>query len=200
DEIGRHYGFRVVTVLKMGCPLTLDATISDNDEGLYESCADWTPNALAALAGLSPDFVFTTASRPVGVLGPDVTPRQYVDLWRALGDPGIGELAIRDTPWINRGTGPERAGDCLGDGGTPEECGMSRVAAIAPIHPSSLPAAGLDSVRLIDLTDGLCSADGCPAVVGNVIVYHASHPLSATWVRSASGELARQMGPATGWW
>lgn len=200
DEIGRHYGFRVVTVLKMGCPLTLDATISDNDEGLYESCADWTPNALAALAGLSPDFVFTTASRPVGVLGPDVTPRQYVDLWRALGDQGIGVLAIRDTPWINRGTGPERAGDCLGDGGTPEECGMPREVSIAPINPSSLAAAGLDSVRLIDLTDGLCSADGCPAVVGNVIVYHDSHHLSATWVRSASGELARQMGPATGWW
>src|SRR5699024_12389271 len=101
----------------------------------------------------------------------------------------LGVLAIRDTPWINRGTGPERAGDCLGDGGTPEECGMPREVSIAPINPSSLAAAGLDSVRLIDLTDGLCSADGCPAVVGNVIVYHDSHHLSATWVRSASGEL-----------
>ena len=45
----KDYGFRVVTVLKMGCPLTLDATVSDGGEQLYESCAEWTPEALAAL-------------------------------------------------------------------------------------------------------------------------------------------------------
>lgn len=55
-------------------------------------------------------------------------------------------------------------------------------------------------MRLLDLTDGLCDPEVCPAVVGNVIVYHDSHHLSGSWVRSASGELARQMGPATGWW
>ena len=200
DEVGRHYGFRVVTVLKMGCPLTLDATVSDSNEQLYESCTEWTPEALASLIGLQPEFVFTTATRPVGVMGPDITPRQYVDLWRALGDQGIGVLAIRDTPWLNNGRGPIRAGDCLGDGGTPEECGMPRERSISPINPASLAAAGLDNVRLIDLTDGLCDTGNCPVVVGNVIVYHDSHHLSGSWVRSASGELARQMGPATGWW
>ncbi|MBC7295414.1 MULTISPECIES: acyltransferase family protein [Dietzia] len=200
DEVGRHYGFRVVTVLKMGCPLTLDASVSDSDELLYESCAEWTPAALAALVGLAPDFVFTTATRPVGVVGPDVTPRQYVDLWRALDQQGIGVIAVRDTPWLNQGRGPIRAGDCLGDGGTPEECGMPRERSIAPINPAGLAGAGIDSVRLIDLTDGLCDPANCPVVVGNVIVYHDSHHLSGSWVRSASGELARQMGPATGWW
>ena len=200
DEVGRHYGFRVVTVLKMGCPLTLDATVSDNDELLYESCAEWTPKALGAVAGLQPDFVFTTATRPVGVMGPDVAPRQYVDLWRALGEQGINVIAIRDTPWLNNGRGPIRASDCLGDGGTPEECGMPRERSISPINPASLAAAGLDNVRLIDLTDGLCDPESCPVVVGNVIVYHDSHHLSGSWVRSASGELARQLGPATGWW
>ena len=200
DEVGKHYGFRVVTVLKMGCPLTLDATVSDSDEMLYESCAEWTPEALAALAGLQPDFVFTTATRPVGAVGPDIAPRQYVDLWHALGEQGIGVIAIRDTPWLNNGRGPIRASDCLGDGGTPEECGMPRERSISPINPASLAAAGLDKVRLIDLTDGLCDPEDCPVVVGNVIVYHDSHHLSGSWVRSASGELARQMGPATGWW
>lgn len=200
DAIGRHYGFRVVTLLKMGCPLTLDASVSDGDDRLYESCEEWTPNALAALLGLSPDFVFTTATRPVGVLGPDVTPRQYVDLWRALGEQGIGVLAVRDTPWLNSGRGPVRAGDCLDDGGTPAGCGMPRERSVSPVNPASLAAAGLDTVRLLDLTDGLCDAEDCPVVVGNVIVYHDSHHLSGTWVRSASAELARQMGPATGWW
>lgn len=200
DEVGKHYGFRVITVLKMGCPLTLDSSVSDSGEQLYESCAEWTPEALAALVGLQPDFVFTNASRPVGVMGPDVTPRQYVDLWNALGEQGINVIAIRDTPWLNKGRGPIRASDCLGDGGTPEECGMPRERSISPINPASLAAAGLDTVQLLDLTDGLCDPEDCPAVVGNVIVYHDSHHLSGSWVRSASGELARQLGPATGWW
>ena len=200
DEVGRHYGFRVVTLLKMGCPLTLDATVTDSGEIIYESCAEWTPSALAALVGLAPEFVFTTATRPVGVVGPDVTPRQYVELWRALDDQGIGVIAVRDTPWLNQGRGPIRASDCLGDGGTPEECGMARERSISPINPAALAGAGIGSVRLLDLTDGLCGPADCPAVVGNVIVYHDSHHLSGSWVRSASGELARQMGPATGWW
>ena len=109
-------------------------------------------------------------------------------------------IAIRDTPWLNKGRGPIRASDCLGDGGTPEECGMPRERSISPINPASLAAAGLDTVQLLDLTDGLCDPEDCPAVVGNVIVYHDSHHLSGSWVRSASGELARQLGPATGWW
>lgn len=77
---------------------------------------------------------------------------------------------------------------------------MPRERSISPINPAAIAAAGLDSVRLLDLTDGLCDPEDCPAVVGNVIVYHDSHHLSGSWVRSASGELARQMGPATGWW
>lgn len=200
DEVGRHYGFRVVTVLKMGCPLTLDASVSDDGEQMYDSCAEWTPDALATIAGLQPEFVFTNASRPVGVMGPDVTPRQYIELWRALEEQGIGVLAIRDTPWLNNGRGPVRASDCLGGGDSPEECGMPRERSISPINPASLAAAGLSNVRLVDLTDGLCGPENCPVVVGNVIVYHDSHHLSGSWVRSASGELARQLGPATGWW
>ncbi|MFL0579418.1 acyltransferase family protein [Dietzia sp. 179-F 9C3 NHS] len=200
DELGQHYGFRVVTVLKMGCPLTLDATVSDSEGELYEGCAEWTPLALAALAGLAPDYVFTTASRPVGALGPDVTPRQYIELWRALTEQGMGVLAVRDTPWLNTGHGTVRANDCLGDGGSPVECGMPRELSISAINPASLAAAGVEGVHLLDLTDGLCDPENCPVVVGNVIVYHDSHHLSGTWVRSASVELGRQLGAATGWW
>lgn len=200
DEIGRHYGFRVVTVLKMGCPLTLDGTVSDNGDKLYPSCIDWTPHALATIAGLHPDFVFTTATRPTNVIGPDATPRQYLDLWKALGDLNIGVLAIRDTPWLNHGKGAVRAGDCLAEGGSPESCGMPRQVSMAPIDPATVAAAGLPNVRLLDLTNGICDPRVCPAVVGNVVTHHDSHHLSATWVRSASTEMARQMGIATGWW
>ena len=200
DEVGRHYGFRVVTLLKMGCPLTLDASVSDNGEKLYPSCRRWTPEALAALAGLHPDWVFTTATRPATVIGPDVTPQQYLDLWQALREQGIGVLAIRDTPWLNKGRGPIRASDCLADGGTPVSCGMPRQVALSSVNPATLAAAGLDNVRLLDLNDGLCGPENCPVVVGNVVTHHDSHHLSATWVRSASTEMARQMGIATGWW
>lgn len=200
DEVGRHYGFRVVTLLKMGCPLTLDASVTDAGDKLYPSCRRWTPDALASLLGLHPDWVFTTATRPATDIGPDAAPRGYLDLWAALDQQNIGVLAMRDTPWLNDGRGPERAGDCLEAGGTPESCGMPRELAVSTVNPATLAAAGLDNVRLLDLTDGICGPDRCPVVVGNVVTHHDSHHLSATWARSASTELARQMGLATGWW
>jgi hypothetical protein len=55
-------------------------------------------------------------------------------------------------------------------------------------------------MRVLDLSDAVCRADWCRAVEGNVLVYHDSHHISATYMRTLIPELARQLGPATGWW
>ena len=57
-------------------------------------------------------------------------------------------------------------------------------------HPNVLP---------LDLTDGMCNDTTCPAVVGNITVYHDWHHLSATYVRSLTAELQRQMQAALPW-
>ena len=201
DEIGRERGFRVVTILKMGCPLTLDGTLADDNEAMYAGCVEWTRGALEAIVGLDPEFVATTATRPSGRAMPDFTPHQYVDLWKFLSEHGIGTLAIRDTPWIDHGEGPLRAGECLGESGSdPERCGMPREASLAPDNPAILATAGMENVHLLDFTDGLCGPVYCPAAIGNVIVYHDSHHMSSTFVRSLRNEFDNQLSQATGWW
>lgn len=201
DEIGRDRGFKVVTILKMGCPLTLDGTIADDNEAMYAGCVDWTRGALETIVGLDPEFVATTATRPSGRSTPDFTPYQYIDLWKFFSEHGIKTLAIRDTPWIDHGEGPLRAGECLGESGSdPESCGMPRDASLAPDNPAILATAGMEDVRLLDFTDGLCGPVYCPAAIGNVIVYHDSHHMSSTFVRSLRNEFEAQLSSATGWW
>lgn len=201
DQLGKDHGFRVVTVLKMGCPLTLDGTIADDDEEFYAGCTEWTPLALETIVGLQPDFVAMTATRPAGMALPDFTPYQYIDLWEFLVDRGMQVLAIRDTPWINNGTAPVRAAECLEERGEDAiSCGMPRDLSMAPENPAVLAAAGLPDVKSIDLTDAVCDEQYCPAAIGNVIVYHDSHHLSATFVRSLVPEFERQLQVATQWW
>jgi len=55
-------------------------------------------------------------------------------------------------------------------------------------------------LKPLDMSDAVCRADICPAVEGNVLVYHDAHHLSATYMRTMTNELGRQVGPATGWW
>lgn len=132
---------------------------------------------------------------------PDFTPYQYIDLWKFFSEHGIQTLAIRDTPWIDHGEGPLRAGECLGESGSdPESCGMPRDASLAPDNPAILATAGMEDVHLLDFTDGLCGPVYCPAAIGNVIVYHDSHHMSSTFVRSLRNEFESQLSQATGWW
>jgi hypothetical protein len=50
------------------------------------------------------------------------------------------------------------------------------------------------------MSDAICRADYCRAVEGNVLVYHDAHHLAATYMRTLTPELGRQIGAATGWW
>ena len=52
----------------------------------------------------------------------------------------------------------------------------------------------------LDRGDAICRADYCRAVEGNVLAYHDAHHLSATYMRTLTPELGRQIGAATGWW
>ena len=55
-------------------------------------------------------------------------------------------------------------------------------------------------MKVLDLSNAVCRADYCRAVEGNVLIYHDSHHVSATYMRTMTPELGRQMATATGWW
>lgn len=63
DTLGRRHGFKVVTFVKMGCPLSLD-TMPMLGQNEYPDCLDWTRTVLDDVASMQPEYVFTTATRP----------------------------------------------------------------------------------------------------------------------------------------
>ncbi|MFF0487866.1 acyltransferase family protein [Nocardia sp. NPDC004068] len=198
QTLAERHGFRLLVHLKMGCPLTLAEEVSYKGEP-NPDCRDWSREVIDLLAAERPDWVFTTATRPADA-GGDETPNDYLDVWSALSERGLDVLAIRDTPWLRRNGVRYRAIDCLADGGTATGCGMRRSDALAPVDPAAAPAAAFPNVFPLDLTDAFCDNDVCPVVVGNVLVYHDEHHLTASYARSVAPELERRLGPILRWW
>ena len=69
---------------------------------------------------------------------------------------------------------------------------LSPISPIAHDRPLAEAARGVTGVTVIDPATVLCSATGCPAVVGNVLVYRDNH-LSDTYVRTISRWLEAQL-------
>ncbi|WP_346764759.1 acyltransferase family protein [Rhodococcus sp. HNM0569] len=199
DVIGKARGVRIATYLKMGCPITVEPEPLLGDVP-NPVCGEWSADVLDRLRDDRPDWVFTNSTRPNPDGAGDVAPPGYVGVWERLADYGLPLLAMRDTPWLHDDGVPYSAVDCIAEGGDPEGCGMPRYDVLSPVDPTWEAAAHLPLVFPLDMSSAVCDDSVCRAVQGNVIVYHDSHHLAATYVRSTAPELDRQIGAATGWW
>ncbi|MDG4669303.1 acyltransferase family protein [Mycobacterium sp. 236(2023)] len=201
DIVGKAHGFRVVTYLKMGCPLTTEQVptiaLSDNP---YPQCHEWNQEAMAKLVADRPDYVFTTTTRPNHDAPGDMVPESYLGVWDTLSSNGISVLGMRDTPWLVHDGWLTDPADCLSRGGTAVSCGVERSWALSDTNPTLDLVAHYPTLRPLDLTDAVCGRTDCRVMEGNILVYHDSHHLSATYMRTLADELGRQIAAATGWW
>ncbi|MGY4708767.1 acyltransferase family protein [Mycolicibacterium sp. CBM1] len=201
DVLGQLHHFRVVTYLKMGCPLTTEKQpLVMGDNRPYPKCRQWNERVMAKLIHDHPDFVFTTSTRPWNIKPGDVMPATYIGIWKALSDNNIPILAMRDTPWLVKDGKPFFPTDCLAKGGDAVSCGIKRSEVLSDRNQTLDFLGQFPLMRVLDMSDAVCRPDWCRAVEGNVLLYHDSHHLSATYMRTLIPELNRQMGPATGWW
>jgi peptidoglycan/LPS O-acetylase OafA/YrhL len=201
DLLGRRHHFKVTTYLKMGCPLsTEEMPLVMGNNAPYPECRDWVPKAMAKVVADHPDYVFTTSTRPWNIKPGDVMPGTYVGIWQTFSDNNIPILAMRDTPWLVKDGQPFNPSDCLAKGGDALSCGIKRSDVLADRNPTLDWVEQFPMLKPLDMSDAVCRADICPAVEGNVLVYHDAHHLSATYMRTMTNELGRQMAAATGWW
>lgn len=201
DLLGQRHHFKVVTYLKMGCPLTTEKVpLVMGDNRPYPKCRSWNERVMAKLVADRPDYVFTTSTRPWNIKPGDVMPGTYIGVWKTFQDNNISVLAMRDTPWIVRNGEPYFPADCLADGGDSISCGIKRSAVLSDRNPTLDFVARFPLLKPLDMSDAVCRAEYCRAVEGNVLLYHDSHHLSATYMRTMVDELGRQVGAATGWW
>jgi peptidoglycan/LPS O-acetylase OafA/YrhL len=201
DLLGKQRHFKVTTYLKMGCPLTTeDVPLVMGDNRPYPKCHTWNEAVMKKIVADRPDYVFTTATRPWNIKPGDVMPGTYVGIWQALSDNNIPILAMRDTPWLVRKSQPFFPADCLADGGNGISCGIRRSDVLATTNPTLVWVDRFPLLKPLDLSDAVCRRDVCRAVEGNVLIYHDSHHISKTYMRTMSDELGRQIGAATHWW
>ncbi|ORA80466.1 acyltransferase [Mycobacterium malmoense] len=201
DLLGHLHHFKVVTYLKMGCPLsTEEVPLIMGNNAPYPQCREWVQRTMTKLVADRPDYVFTTSTRPWNIKPGDVMPATYIGIWQMLSDNNIPVLAMRDTPWLVKNGKPFDPADCLAKGGNAQSCGVKRSDVLADHNPTLDFAAQFPLLKPLDMSDAICRPDFCRAAEGNVLIYHGAHHLSPTYVRTMANELGRQMAASTGWW
>ncbi|MGZ4577050.1 MAG: acyltransferase family protein [Mycobacterium sp.] len=201
ELLGNMHHFKVVTYLKMGCPLsTEEVPLIMGNNAPYPQCREWVQRTMAKLVADHPDYVFTTSTRPWNIKSGDVMPATYIGIWQTLSDSNIPILAMRDTPWLVKNGKPLDPADCLAKSGNAQSCGVKRSDVLADRNPTLDFVAQFPMLNPLDMSDAICRPDSCRAVEGNVLIYHGAHHLTPTYVRTMTDELGRQIGAATGWW
>lgn len=201
DLLGRKHNFKVVTYLKMACPLSTEKNpIIMGSNARYPQCYQWVQDAMAKIIADKPDYVFTTSTRPWNIKPGDVMPGTYFGIWKQFAEHGLEVLAMRDTPWFVKDTKPFVPVDCLANGGDGESCAIKRSVVLAPTNPTLEFLDRFPNLIPLDMSDAVCRADECRPVEGNVLLYHDSHHFTTTYMRTMEPELGRQLAAATGWW
>jgi peptidoglycan/LPS O-acetylase OafA/YrhL len=201
DVLGHAHHFRVVTYLKMGCPLsTEEVPLIMGNNAPYPQCREWVQRTMAKLVTDRPDYVFTTSTRPWNIKTGDVMPATYVGIWQTLSDNNIPILAMRDTPWLVKNGQPFDPADCLTKGGNAQSCAVKRSDALADRNQTLDFVAQFPLLKPLDMSDAICRTDVCRPVEGNVLIYHGAHHLTPTYMRTMAHELGRQIAASTGWW
>ena len=102
---------------------------------------------------------------------------------------------MRDTPWLVRNGQPYFPADCLADGGDAISCGIKRSDVLSDHNPTLDFVAQFPLLKPLDMSDAVCRKDICRAVEGNVLLYHDSHHISTTYMRTMTNELGVRSAP-----
>jgi len=201
DLLGQLHHFKVVTYLKMGCPLsTEEVPLIMGNNAPYPQCREWVQRTMNKLIVDRPDYVFTTTTRPWNIKSGDVMPATYIGIWQTLSDNNIAILGMRDTPWLVKNGKPFDPADCLAKGGNAQSCAVKRSDVLSDHNQTLDFVAQFPLLKVLDMSNAICRADVCRPVEGNVLIYHGAHHLDPTYVRTMTNELGRQIAANTGWW
>jgi peptidoglycan/LPS O-acetylase OafA/YrhL len=183
EPLADTHGWRLVTATKSSCLFLTDA----EDFGLRSSCEEWNDALLTRIEVDPPDLVVMTSTRGEGEA--EHVPPHYLRRWAELDALGVPVLAIRDTP---RGTFDRPECQEVNGVGSPA-CDVPRSSVLASSDPTAALGAPPDNVTFLDLSDYLCDADSCPAVIGNVQVYSDRHHLTTAFAGTLSPVLEPQV-------
>ncbi|WFF42999.1 acyltransferase [Salinicola endophyticus] len=182
EQVAVRERFRLVTLTKGGCMLSLDA---DADYMDYPSCHAWNERVIARIRQIAPDYVFTNSTRGQGAA--EHVPEGYLAAWRELAEGDVRVLALRDNPWFGFDV-PECVDlhqDAADACAKPRDALLSRRSPTADYH--------LDNVYFADISDLFCDDQVCRPLQGQVLLYRDDHHITNTFSQLAAPRIARTL-------
>ena len=186
--------WRLVLLAKSGCALYDVKVVNTMLKRDYRECYEWRENAQVRIAEEKPDLIITSAF--TGSANRDST---FTDRWLDGMRSTIGRLkrtgakvaVIADTPY------PAKAiPECLAQNvDSARSCAVQRKVALSDPGRRNAGAseAAAGGARLIDPIPWFCSSASCPAVIANNIVYSDNSHVTATYARTLSPLLEKQL-------
>ncbi len=183
DAAGARGGWTVVDWTKSACPLPRAPVRSSVLEREYTECEAWRTRTLARIVDLQPDLVVVSQSDSNAREGSDnaTYAAGTVATVNGLQDAGVPVHYLLDTIYPAADV-PSCVSEHLDDVSAcaNDDAGTSDVSARRSVVASALSTAG---IAMSDPAPWQCSASGCPAVVGNMLVYRDSSHFTATYSR-----------------
>ena len=194
DVVAQAKRWRVVALTRGGCPLT-DTPVRHYPAPQAAECQSWNLAAREWLAE-HPEVhtVFVSAHDLSQFAGDAVA--GYRSAWQSLATSVRSIYVLHDTPSrVNPETGTcverlLRARQAIGS-----RCAEPRGRAFSPDpEVEAAQAPGDDRVRLLDLSDFMCTATLCPPVVGGALVLKDSDHLTRAFSATLGPYLLRALG------
>lgn len=196
EVIGQQRGWRIKTYTMASCPV-MDVAMPPRRNP--EQCAAWNEALIAELRATMPDLLIVARvglNHAVGgadlAENAEIMARGTVRTWEKLRDSGIRFVAMRSTPTM-RFNVPECVLEARQNEGSTGECARARDDVLIGIDPYERASEINPQVRVIDLTDWICSVERCEPVVGNVLVYRDQNHLTATYSKTLAIPLERAL-------
>lgn len=174
-ELADEHGWRLDVITKSGCPTAL---ISQDNQLRDGRCDGWRENVVDWVQERQPDLVIM-AARAYSYLRGDVWEEGLTDTVSKM-RPSVGQiLLLGDTPDQH-----PIVPDCLAENlSSVTECLTTRVDGVnLDVLDAERSVAAAFNAHFEPTTDWVCTLDGCPVVVGNLLMYRDDNHLTTSAV------------------
>jgi peptidoglycan/LPS O-acetylase OafA/YrhL len=208
DRIGRERGWKIVAMVKGGCPVAdMPELMHVRLKRYYHECTRYREAMVKRIIALRPAAVILSSwdhYMPMDGKGSDwqVTP----EMWRAglrrtyarLSATGIPTAVIRGTPrtWFDVPSCLSRRAANLPFARACEYDRHRSISGVA-IAAQNEAAHGLD-VRFVDMNDQICATERCGVVRNGVVIFTDDNHLTASFSRSVAPVLGARLHESLG--
>jgi hypothetical protein len=191
----RHWRLNVLT--KSACSAATSLIYLGALKRAYTECVHWRAAAIDWIRQQHPAMV-VLSSVNAGGLPLDARgdadaawTADWVSTVRALAETGTKLVYLADTPWPG-----QNVPDCLSahlDDARWCARPVSRAVSLPRRRSMVADAMRSNGVQVIDPTPWFCSREGCPAIVGNILVYKDDSHMSTAYSQALAPVLAQQL-------